>query len=126
MARSHALWVGGFAIAMALGVQLFNDLQCYKIELSVALASLWYPAVPLVPAAIALLSDNPLRAVGGSAFVIPWYAYAYYVDCVLPYSGGGASMIYVAVIGGGFITAIVGVWATDPICRRLGISINAL
>lgn len=125
VSRRHARTLGLTSIVLALGVQLFNDLACYEREFFEALSTLWFPAIPLVPALIALGSGNPLRAVGGSLVAIGFYLLAFYTDCVVPYSGGGASMVYVAVVMYGFPLAVVAVFVTGPLLRWMGIVIEA-
>jgi len=49
---------------------------------------------------------------------------AYYTDCVRPYSGGGASMIYIAVLFWGTPSSLVGALVTGPVMRVLGISVG--
>ncbi len=120
--RARALAAG--SIVLALGVQLFNDFACYERGFLEALSTLWFPAIPLFPALIALGSGNPLRAVGGSLVAIGFYLLAFYTDCVVPYSGGGASMVYVAVVMYGFPLAVVAVFVTEPLLRWMGIVIE--
>jgi hypothetical protein len=123
VSRIAAVGIGLAGIAAAIAAQLFNDVACYKHTLMGALAGLWFPAIPLLPAFFALGFPNPLRALGAAAAVIPFYAYAYYVDCVLPYKGGGASMVYVFVIPVGLAASIIGAVLTGPVCRVLRIQI---
>ena len=47
------------------------------------------------------------------------------VDCVLPYRGGGASMIYIAVLIYGLPSCLIGVLLGGPLLRRLGLRITA-
>ena len=124
VSRKQAWGLGVGSIVVALGVQLFNDIACYERGLFEALSTLWFPAIPLVPALIALGSGNPLRAVGGSLVVIGFYLLAFYTDCVVPYSGGGASMVYVAVVMYGFPLAVVAVFVTGTLLRWMGIVIE--
>lgn len=125
VSRRRARTLGFTSIVIALGVQLFNDVTCYERELFEALSTLWFPAIPLVPALIALGSGNPLRAIGGSLVAVGFYSLAFYTDCVVPYSGGGASMVYVAVVMYGFPLAVVAVFVTGPLLRWMGIVIEA-
>lgn len=62
----------------------------------------------MIPAVIFLATRNPLRSVGASIVAISFYALAYYTDCIAPYEGGGASMIYVVVILYGTPLAVLG------------------
>ena len=81
-------------------------------------------AVPMLPAIISLKTKNPLRAVGGSLLFAPWLVFAYYTDCVRPYAGGGASMIYLAVIFWGLLSAAIGTALTGPVLTLFGVSVN--
>jgi hypothetical protein len=126
ISKRRAICLGASSIAIAICVQLFNDFACYKKGILETIAFLWFPAIPLVPAIISLKSNNPLRAITASLCVIPFYWLAYYVDCVQPYQGGGASMIYVAVIFYGTPLAVLGAFITGPICRVLKIEITAV
>ena len=125
LSRLRATEIGAAAILLAVGVQLFNDVACYKMDFAESVSHLWFPLIPLIPAALALATANPLRAIGACACVVPWYMLAYYTDCIRPYSGGGASMIYVAVVLWGFPSAVLGALITGPVCRRIGVTINA-
>jgi uncharacterized protein YybS (DUF2232 family) len=89
------------------------------------LVGLAFIAIPMLSAIISLVLPNPLRAVGASAFVVPWLVWAYVIDCVLPYSGGGASMSYVTVVILGTPCAILGAFVAAPVAKRLGIEIEA-
>ena len=59
----------------------------------------------------------------GHLLFAPWLVFAYYTDCVRPYQGGGASMIYVAVLLWGTPCAIVGALLTGPVMRLFGVSV---
>ncbi|BCT93009.1 hypothetical protein LYSHEL_20320 [Lysobacter helvus] len=80
---------------------------------------------PLVPAIVSMATANPLRAVGAVLFLAPWMLLAIYVDCIAPYTGGGASMIYVVVQFWGTPSAILGALITGPILRWCGVTIVA-
>ena len=121
--KRKAIFVGLTSIIVALGFQVFNDVSCYKYELMDSLSGIWFPAIPLLPAVISLFTRNPLRAVGASAIVIPFYLMAYIADCTQPNQGGGASMIYVAVIMFGLPLATVMALITGSICQSVGIEI---
>lgn len=126
ISKKRAIYFGASSIAIAICFQLFNDFACYKKSIWETFAFLWFPSIPLVPAIISLKSNNPLRAITASLCVIPFYLLAYYVDCVQPYQGGGASMIYVAVIFYGTPLAVLGAFLAGPICRVLKIEIIAV
>jgi hypothetical protein len=106
-------------------IQIFSSVACYQHDLEGVLVGLAFIAIPMLPAIISLALPNPLRAVGASACVVPWLVWAYVVDCVLPYSGGGASMSYVAVVVLGTPCAIVGASVAAPVAKKLGIEIGA-
>lgn len=124
MARKHALIGGIAAIALVIALQAFNSVGCYDHTLPTFLLVLGtFLLVPLLPALISLFTANPLRAVGACLLFAPWLAFAYYTDCVRPYQGGGASMIYIAVLLWGTPCAIVGALLTGPVTRLLGVSV---
>jgi hypothetical protein len=106
-------------------LQAFNSFACYKHDVLTFLSSTAiFLTIPLLPALVSLAFPNPLPAVGACAFLAPWLLLAYYTDCVRPYSGGGASMIYVAVLFWGTPSALVGAFITWPVTRFLGIAVN--
>lgn len=123
--RSRAALVGAASIGIVAVIQVFNSVACYKHDWEGMLAGLAFIAIPMLPAGISLALPNPLRAVGASAFFAPWLVLAYVTDCVIPYSGGGASMSYIAVVIWGTPCAILGAFVAAPIARRLGIEIQA-
>lgn len=108
ISRKKAQRIGWGSILVAMIVQIFNDVSCYNRGIFESISTIWFPGIPLIPALVFLASRNPLRAVGASIVAIAFYALAYYTDCVAPYEGGGASMIYVAVILYGTPLAAVG------------------
>jgi len=122
--RGRAVTYGLVAILGVVALQAFNSVACYQHGFGEFLAALGtFLLVPLLPPIIALATANPLRAVGGCLLFAPWLGLAYYTDCVRPYTGGGASMIYVAVLFWGTPSSILGVLVTGPIMRLLGISV---
>jgi hypothetical protein len=124
MTRKHALAIGWSAIALAIAVQLFNDLTCYGNSLLDAVKHLWFPAIPLIPGLIAVFGENPIKAIGASLVAITFYAMAYYTDCIRPYEGGGASMFYVVVILYGTPLAFIATWLVGFICRQFGVTVE--
>ena len=115
---------GWAAIAVVLLLQAFNSFGCYQQDFATfAKSTAFFLGIPLLPAFIALATRNPLRAVGACALFAPWLLLAYYTDCVKPYEGGGASMVYVAVLMWGTITAWLGFLLTPLVTRRLGIEV---
>lgn len=126
MVISHrkALVGGVTAIAGVVALQAFNSVGCYDHTLLTFVKVLGaFLLVPLLPALISLLTANPLRAVGACLLFAPWLMFAYYTDCVRPYEGGGASMIYVAVLLWGTPCAVAGALITGPVMRLFGLSV---
>lgn len=122
--RRRAVLSGITAIAGIIAIQAFNSLACYDNDFSSFLAILGiFLLAPLLPAIISLMTANPLRAVGACLLFAPWLFLAYYTDCVAPYTSGGASMIYVAVLAGGTPCSIIGALVTGPLMRAFGVSI---
>jgi hypothetical protein len=124
MKRQTAQIAAWLFILGAVCVQLFNNFACYQHDLAEALTTLWFPSIVLIPSIIYSFTDNPLRSVISSLVAILLYLFAYYVDCVRPDSGGGASMVYlVVVIYGTPLAAGLGLLA-GPLCRWLGIRVS--
>jgi hypothetical protein len=125
ISRKHALLGGVAAILAVILLQAFNSVGCYDHTLLAFVQVVgMFLLVPLLPAFISLLTANPLRAVGACLLFAPWLVLAYYTDCVRPYRGGGASMIYVAVLLWGTPCAIVGALLTGPVMRLFGLSVS--
>jgi len=109
ISRRKARWIGVAAIGVVLLLQSFNSFACYDHDfLTFLSATSVFVGIPLLPALVSLASPNPLRAVGSCALFAPWLLLTYYTDCVRPYSGGGASMVYVAVFMWGTLTSLIG------------------
>jgi hypothetical protein len=124
ISRRQALTTGMTAIALVIALQAFNSVGCYRHTLQTFVQVVgMFVLVPLLPALVSLLTANPLRAVGACLLFAPWLVLAYYTDCVRPYQGGGASMIYVAVLMWGTPCAIIGALLTGPAMRLLGVSV---
>lgn len=126
MARELSLrqaWGFGIAaLALPLLLQAFNSAACYRHTVADFLAALGiFVLPPLLPVLLALWVRRPLQAFVGALCFAPWLVYAYVVDCLLPYRGGGASMIYVAVLLYGLPSCLIGVLLSGPLLRRLGI-----
>jgi hypothetical protein len=113
------------AIGIVAIMQAINSFGCYKHDLLTYTKTLGFIAIPMLPALVGLLTANPLRAVGASALFAPWLALAYYTDCVRPYTGGGASMIYVVVVMFGFATALLGAALSGYFFRYFGLSVRS-
>lgn len=125
LTRKQAVRYGIAAIAGVCAVQAFNSIVCYHMTLGQFIgASAIFVFIPLVPAFVSLLTANPLRAVGASLFFVPWLGLAYYTDCIRPYAGGGASMIYVAVLLWGTPSAIVGALVSGLVLRLAGVRVG--
>jgi len=124
ISRSRAKTCGHLAIVGVVAMQAFNGVACYEQDLLEFLSELAiFVFIPLLPAFISLSTANPLRAVGACLLFAPWLAVAYYIDCVRPYMGGGASMVYAAVVIYGGPCALLGAFVTGPVTRVLGISV---
>jgi hypothetical protein len=124
ISRSRAIFLGVSAIFCVIAVQAFSSFTCYGHDFLTFLGVLTFVAGPLIPAGISLTTANPLRAIGACLLFVPWLFFAYYTDCVLPYSGGGASMIYVVVLLWGTPSAVIGALVSGPITHTLGISVG--
>lgn len=124
ISRSAASRAGVLAIIAVIGLQTFNCVACYHQNISGYLEGmLIFVAPALVIAAIALLSSNPLRAVSACVFFAPWLMFAYYTDCVAPYAGGGASMIYVVVLLWGVPSALIGALVGAVLFKIFGVKV---
>lgn len=125
LTSGRARWIGITAIAGVLLLQALIGFGCYRQDLGMFVTGLLYfLLVPLLPAALSLLRANPLGAVGACLMVVPWMLFAWYVDCVKPYAGGGASLAYVAVLLYGTPGAILGALITPWLAGKLGISVT--
>jgi hypothetical protein len=113
------------SVGLIVILQAINSFGCDKHDVGGYLKVLALLAIPMSPALLALFTTNPLRAVGASALFAPWLVLAYYTDCISPYEGGGASMIYVVVFMYGFATAVIGALASGPLFRVLGIRVRS-
>lgn len=123
--RRRAVLLGLAAIALTLAMQAFNSVSCYGHALSEFLLVVGvFLALPLLPALLSLPTANPLRAVGACVGLAPWLVFAYYVDCVRPYAGGGASMVYVAVLLWGTLCSVLGALVSGPVMRAFGVSVG--
>lgn len=111
-------------MAAVIGIELFNGVACYHHGLRSQLVALGFVAVGFLPGLIALFTKNPLRTAGAALLFSPWLVLAYYTDCVRPYQGGGASMIYIAVVMYGFPCAAVGALVTGPVLRLFHVTTN--
>jgi hypothetical protein len=124
LSRTRAALVGAASIGIVAVIQVFNRVACYKQDWESTLVGLAFIAISMLPAIISLALPNPLRTVGASVFFAPWLVLAYVTDCVLPYSGGATSMIYIAVVIWGTPCAILGAFVAAPMIKGLSIEIQ--
>lgn len=61
----------------------------------------------LAPAAAFLLTKHPVSAAASSAAMLPFLLWANNHECIQPYPGGGASMVYVVVFMFGIPFSII-------------------
>ena len=123
--RKRAIYIGISAIAGILLLQAFIGFGCYGQDLAMFITGIaWFLAIPLLPAVLPLLRANPLGAVGACLLVAPWMLFAYYIDCVKPYAGGGASLAYVTVLLYGTPGAILGALITPWLTKKAGLEIT--
>lgn len=122
---NQASQLGIGAVCAVFALQAFNGFSCYQQDV---VTFLWstplFVGFPLLPAFAALWQRKPLGAVGACALFAPWLLMAYYEDCIRPYSGGGASMTYVAVQFYGVLSSMLGAYITKPLTRLLGIQVQ--
>ena len=124
LTRSRARTIGIAAIAGVLLLQAFIGFGCYRQDFAMFITGIaWFLAIPLLPAALSLLRKNPLGAVGACLLITPWMLFAYYIDCVKPYTGGGASLAYVTVLLYGTPGAILGALITPWLAGKMGIAV---
>lgn len=107
-----------------LAVELFNGTVCYKHGLTGQLVALAFVAAGFLPGLAALGTNNPIRTAGASLLFIPWLMFAFYTDCIAPYQGGGASMIYIAVVILGFPSAALGAFLTGPVLKAFSVVVS--
>lgn len=111
-------------MAGVVALHTFNAVACYDLDFASFVSTARMFVLPgLVPALLALLIGRPFAAIGACSLLAPWLVLAYYTDCVRPYTGGGASMIYVVVLFWGLPSAIVGAVLGRPVAHRLGFRI---
>lgn len=126
LSRRSAVLAGIAAIVAVTALQAFNSFSCYHAT-AAQFVSGWafFVLIPLLPALVSLVTANPLRSVGACLFFAPWLVFAYYTDCIRPYAGGGASMVYISVLAGGLPCAAFGALVTGPVMRALRIAVGA-
>lgn len=124
LTHSRARHIGIAAIVGILLLQACSSFSCYGHDLIDYLLVIGlFLLPPLLPALLSLLRANPLGAVGACTLLAPWLIYAWYFDCIRPYSGGGASMIYIAVLLYGTPSAIAGALLAPWLSDKLGVQI---
>lgn len=125
LTRTCALWIGVAAIVGTMLLHAMIGFGCYRQDLGMFITgALYFLATPLLPAVLALLRANPLGAVGACLLIAPWMLFAWYIDCVKPYAGGGASLAYVAVLLYGTPGALLGALLTPWLLDKLGLRIE--
>ena len=126
ISRRFALVAGICAICTILLMHAYVVIGCNKGNFSdfVSLGMIFL-GLPLLLAIISLALRNPLPGVGACAFLAPWLVMALHADCIQSYSGGGASMSYVAVLLWGTPSSIVGAILTAVILRILKMRIES-
>jgi hypothetical protein len=123
LTRSRACYLGIAAIAGVL-LQAWIGFSCYGQDLVMFIMGIaWFLAISLLPAVLSLLRANPLGAVGACLLIVPWMLFAYYIDCIKPYAGGGASLAYVTVLLYGTPGAILGALVTPWLCGKFGLQV---
>ena len=122
--RKTASNLGFIAVCVVVAAELFNGTFCYKHGLHGYLVGLSWVAVGFSPGIVGLVSANPMRAVGAAVCFVPWLVLAFYTDFVMPYKGGGASMIYIAVLFYELPSSLAGVVLTGPLMRLLGFKVG--
>lgn len=121
--RKQAVLIGLAAIASVVLLQAFSSATCYEHDLASFLQTSGFFLGPaLLIAGVCLLTANPLRAVGSCLLFAPWLVFAYYTDCIRPYEGGGASMVYVLVLLQCTPCALLGALVTGPLMRLSNLS----
>jgi hypothetical protein len=124
LTHTQARWIGIAAIAGTVMLHAVIGFGCYRQDLGMFITgALYFLMIPLLPAVFALCRANPLGAVGACLMVAPWMLFAYHIDCVKPYTGGGASLAYVAVILYGTPGAILGALVTPWFTSKAGLQI---
>src|SRR5688500_14975188 len=92
------------SIAAAIGVALFFEfVHCGGRMLSAIMVA----STLAFPAVIFLIAKYEWGAVPASAAMIVPAIWAYRIECVLPPTGGGAAMAFVAVVMYGFPAAMI-------------------
>lgn len=126
MSRSKARRFGLAAVLVVFGMEVAAALGCgVPAEAETVLLRLLWLLIPLSPALVALFTPNPLCAVAAAIPVATFIAYAYHVDCIRPYQGGGASMIYIAVWFYGFLSAAAAALLAIPLLRLFRVRVGA-
>lgn len=116
----YAMYGAVLSIIAVIVLQAFNTFVCYKESFLVFLITLCtFVAIPMAPALYFIFNRKPVHTIGASLFFAPWLIVAYYTDCVLPYKGGGASMVYVAVVLYGFPSAVIGAFLVPFIVKLI-------
>lgn len=117
-----------WAVVAILGVVLLEAAATFgctaPADASGRLSRLIWLLIPLSPALVALFTPNPLCAIAAALPVAGLIGYAYYLDCIRPYEGGGASMVYLLVWFGGLIAAGAAALLAIAVLRLLGVRVT--
>lgn len=101
---TNSRWVGLIGVVLVLLVQLAFALPGTRCEV----AGLFEAGlICLAPAAAFLLTKHPVSAAASSAAMLPFLLWANNHECIQPYPGGGASMVYVVVFMFGIPFSII-------------------
>lgn len=121
--RARLIGVG--AVIVVIAAHAINSFLCYGIGLDGFLQSfVAFVLLPLCPSLICLAMSKPLHAAGSAICVFPWLVLTFWFDCVMPYQGGGASMLYIAVLLWGTLSALIGLVFTKVLMVFFKISVE--
>ena len=125
ISRSRARTIACLAIASTVALELLSGQLCGQRDAGSHAIALLYLLIPLSPAVVALLTPNPLCSVAAVVPVAGWIVHAFYFECIRPYQGGGASMVYLGVWFYGFVCAAAAAVLAVPLLRLLGVRVSA-
>lgn len=123
--RVQARRAASLAIAVTAGLEVLSGAVCGHRDAESQAIGLLFLLVPLSPALVALFTPNPLSSVAAAVPVAGWIVYAFYFECIRPYRGGGASMVYLGVWFYGFMSAVAAALVSIPLMRHLGVRVGA-
>jgi hypothetical protein len=125
LSRARARRYAWVAIAITVSLEILSGTFCEHRDLQSQVIALGFLLIPLSPALIAVLTPNPLCAVAATIPVAGWILYAFYLECVNPSPGNGASMVYIGVWFYGFLCAGAAALISVPLYRLLGLRVAA-